>query len=73
MEINLEEAQKEFIKYTENFNTKDKNVKRESQVRSFFGQHFKKKKYVDNKNTYSTNEIVIGTYLGKPLYRKSYK
>lgn len=29
--------------------SKDKNVKRESQVRSFFGQHFKKKKYVDNK------------------------
>lgn len=28
------------------------------------------KKYVDNKNTYSTEEVVIGTYLGKPLYRK---
>lgn len=27
------------------------------------------KDYVD-KNTYSTDEIVIGTYLGKPLYRK---
>lgn len=28
------------------------------------------KKYVDKANTYSTDEIVIGTYLGKPLYRK---
>lgn len=28
------------------------------------------KEYVDKKQTYSTNEIVIGTYLGKPLYRK---
>ena len=27
------------------------------------------KDYVD-KNTYSTDEIVIGTFLGKPLYRK---
>ena len=28
------------------------------------------KNYVDKKQTYSTDEIVIGTYLGKPLYRK---
>ena len=28
MKINIEEAKEEFIKYTENFNTKDKNVKR---------------------------------------------
>lgn len=28
------------------------------------------KDYVDEKQTYSTNEIVIGTYLNKPLYRK---
>lgn len=28
------------------------------------------KEYVDKKQTYSTDEIVIGTYLGKPLYRK---
>ena len=28
------------------------------------------KEYVDKKQTYSTNEIVIGTYLNKPLYRK---
>ena len=26
--------------------------------------------YVNNLNTYSTSEIRIGTYLGKPLYRK---
>lgn len=29
--------------------SKSKNAKRESQVRSFFGQHFKEKIYVDNK------------------------
>ena len=28
------------------------------------------KEYVDKKQTYSTDEIVIGTYLNKPLYRK---
>lgn len=28
------------------------------------------KNYVDKKQTYSTDEIVVGTYLGKPLYRK---
>lgn len=28
------------------------------------------KDYADEKQTYSTEEIVIGTYLGKPLYRK---
>ena len=31
MKINIEEAKEEFIKYTENFNTKDKNVKRKQQ------------------------------------------
>ena len=31
MNVDLENAQKEFIKYTENFNTKDKNVKRKQQ------------------------------------------
>lgn len=30
-------------------NSKSKNAKRESQVRSFFGQHFKKKLYIDCK------------------------
>ncbi len=28
------------------------------------------KEYVDKANTYSTNEIAIGTWLGQPLYRK---
>lgn len=28
------------------------------------------KEYVDKKQTYSTDEIVVGTWLGKPLYRK---
>ena len=28
------------------------------------------KDYVDGENTYSTTETVIGTWLGKPLYRK---
>ena len=28
------------------------------------------KDYVDEKQTYSTDEIVVGTWLGKPLYRK---
>ena len=31
MKINIEEAKEKFIKYTENFNTKDKNVKRKQQ------------------------------------------
>ena len=31
MKINIEEAKEEFIKDTENFNTKDKNVKRKQQ------------------------------------------
>lgn len=30
MKINIEEAKEEFIKYTENFNTKDKNVKKKT-------------------------------------------
>ena len=28
------------------------------------------KNYIDKKQTYSTKETVIGTWLGKPLYRK---
>ena len=39
-------------------------------------QHIVTKKYVDdsvNKNIYSLDEVLIGTYLGKPLYRKMYK
>lgn len=31
MKINIEEAKEEFIKYTENFNTKDKNIERKQQ------------------------------------------
>ena len=29
--------------------------------------------YINNLNTYSTDEIRIGTYLGKPLYRKVFE
>ena len=31
MKINIEEAKEEFIKYTENFNTKDENIERKQQ------------------------------------------
>ena len=47
-----------------------------STVSPSLDQHIVTKKYVDdsvNKNIYSLDEVLIGTYLGKPLYRKMYK